>query len=191
MKISMKGIKIMIKSLNLIFLLFMFVSYISAKNPPIEINVQLKTDQDIERAMQELKNSAPKSYKILIELKKTNKDEFKSRLYNHYYIHLHKKELEKRYPNPKEGYRTLAKESDRAIEQLSEKYKASDNRAEIERQMEDEAVKRYHIELDFLVMKSQQEQNDSEDEIKKIEEFKKNKDRFIGRMLNKMKRSDS
>ncbi len=181
---------------NCFFISFLLLcSFVSAEDEtlPIEnIKISLTSPEEISRALFEIKQKDPESFKELSALKEKNDSNFLSRLHNRFYALKHKETLEKTIPTRPLGYYEKIKDSNAKIKALRDTFRKAtgeDQKADIEKKIQEAASERFFIELDFR--KSQTERQEALLNVQKqrLREFEKSKDQYIQSLVTKTKSS--
>ncbi len=165
---------------------------VDVKKEPIntlDIKVQLNTEEEINTALNKIKRDDPPYYEKLVGLQEKKPEEFKKLLYNRYYSMLHKEKMLARKKNRIKGYRELLSESESKFMDLKKKYKELKNMEEktkLKAEIIKVAEERFQIELDFIKLRTQKAKAYYEMLHNKSEEFEKNKDKYVDRIVNKV-----
>ena len=165
---------------------------VDVKKDPIntlDIKVQLNTEEEINVALNKIKRDDPPYYEKLVGLQEKKPEEFKKLLYNRYYSMLHKEKMLSRKKNRIKGYRELLSESESKFMDLKKKYKELKNMEEknkLKLEIKKVAEERFQIELDFIKLRTQKAKAYYEMLQNKSDEFGKNKDKYVDRIVNKV-----
>lgn len=152
--------------------------------------INLESEKEINSALEEIKLFDSTQYQALVNLKQSNSKDFKSRLYNYYYILKYNEKAIKALPKRHLGYRELVKISSKKLSDLNIKYKNSkslDEKSQIESEIKAEALNRFQIELFRHVLQivfMEQELNNSKE---KLKDFEKNETKFVDGIITKTK----
>lgn len=181
------------KYLYFIIILLFEIHVFSIPNIPDsieDIKINLNTDEEIEEALNILKEYNPKIFQTLKRLKSKDPSEFSKRLMNHYYTWIHTQVLIKNLPKKEPRYRKSVKESEILLNALSESYqKANDSeKIALKEEIVKTAEKRYEIENKMNIQQLEQLKAILEKKSKEIRVFEKNKDIFINRIVTKCTR---
>ena len=125
---------------------------------------------------------------MLKKLRKSNPEEFKIKLKNNYYTLLHIKMLEKKMKPKKTGYREKVKKSEILLSGLKKEYRecSPEKKDLLRKNILLAAEERYNIELEELKYHENQAKNFSVSLEKKCNDFEKNKEKFIDRIVTKL-----
>jgi len=181
------------KVLLLTISLFFITISIAAPDIPDsikDIKISLKTEKEVNQALEIIKTNSPKVYQSLKKLRKSNPEDFNKKLRNHYYTWLHTQVLIKNMPKKEKGYRQLVKDSEVELKNLQISYQTANQneKSSLKNKIIQAAQKRYQIELKMKNFQVEQLKVVLEKKQKEVGTFKKHQDIFIERVATKCTR---
>ncbi|OVE73346.1 hypothetical protein BVX93_01825 [bacterium B13(2017)] len=161
----------------------------SQKPPdPPKMKYSFNTEEEINQALNEIKAKDENSYTKLVELKKNNDPQFKSRLIGKYFALKRKEMFKKSNVNRKNRYSSRRIHANKKLNDLNKAYKdakTDEEKTKIKKQIEEEALVVFTAELERRKKQIERTQKLIDQQKKRLETFEKDKDKYIERIVTK------